>query len=176
MVLEPVLEPHFHPDSYGYRPGKSAIQALGVARKRCWRSHWVLDLDIKGFFDNIDHALLLRALRKHTACPWVLLYVARWLQAPVQGQDGTLVQRGRGVPQGGCISPVLANLFGRLFGRKGTVSLMTPCVDGNVRPHSGVSSGQARCWWSASRGQRDLCVGRRPTRSRRAGQDQKGKP
>jgi len=111
MVLEPVLEPHFHPDSYGYRPGKSAIQALGVARQRCWRYDWVLDLDIKGFFDNIDHALLLRALRKHTACPWVLLYVTRWLQAPVQGQDGTLIQRGQGVPQGGCISPVLANRF-----------------------------------------------------------------
>jgi len=111
MVLEPVLEPYFHPDSYGYRPGKSAIQALGVARQRCWRSDWVLDLDIKGFFDNIDHTLLLRALRKHTACPWVLLYVTRWLQAPVQGQDGTLIQRGQGVPQGGCISPVLANLF-----------------------------------------------------------------
>jgi RNA-directed DNA polymerase len=110
-VLEPVLEPHFHPDSYGYRPGKSAIQALGVARQRCWRYDWVLDLDIKGFFDNLDHALLLWALRKHTACPWVLLYVARWLQAPVQGQDGTLVQRGQGVPQGGCMSPVLANLF-----------------------------------------------------------------
>jgi RNA-directed DNA polymerase len=111
MVLEPILEPHFHPDSYGYRPGKSAIQALGVARQRCWRYDWVLDLDIKGFFDNIDHALLLRALRKHTACPWVLLYVTRWLQAPVQGQDGTLIQRGQGVPQGGCISPILANLF-----------------------------------------------------------------
>ena len=111
MVLEPVLEPHFHPDSYGYRPGKSAIQALGVARQRCWRYDWVLDLDIKGFFDNIDQTLLLRALRKHTACPWVLLYVTRWLQAPVQGQDGTLIQRGQGVPQGGCISPVLANLF-----------------------------------------------------------------
>jgi RNA-directed DNA polymerase len=110
-VLEPVLEPHFHPDSYGYRPGKSAIQALGVARQRCWRYDWVLDLDIKGFFDNLDHALLLGALRKHTACPWVLLYVARWLKAPVQDQDGTLVQRGQGVPQGGCMSPVLANLF-----------------------------------------------------------------
>ena len=111
MGLEPVLEPHFHPDSYGYRPGKSAIQALGVARQRCWRYDWGLDLDIKGVFDNIDHTLLLRALRKHTACPWVLLYVTRWLQAPVQGQDGTLIQRGHGVPQGGCISPVLANLF-----------------------------------------------------------------
>jgi RNA-directed DNA polymerase len=111
MVLEPLLEPYFHPDSYGYRPGKSAQQALGMARQRCWRFDWVLDLDIKGFFDNLDHTLLLRALRKHTACPWVLLYVARWLQAPVQDQEGTLLQRGQGVPQGGCISPVLANLF-----------------------------------------------------------------
>jgi RNA-directed DNA polymerase len=111
MALEPVLEPVFHPDSYGYRPGKSAHQALGMARQRCWRFDWVLDLDLKGFFDNLDHTLLLRALRKHTACPWVLLYVARWLQAPVQGQDGTLVQRGQGVPQGGCVSPILANLF-----------------------------------------------------------------
>jgi RNA-directed DNA polymerase len=111
MVLESLLEPYFHPDSYGYRPGKSAQQALGMARQRCWRFDWVLDLDIKGFFDNLDHTLLLRALRKHTACPWVLLYVARWLQAPVQDQEGTLLQRGQGVPQGGCISPVLANLF-----------------------------------------------------------------
>jgi RNA-directed DNA polymerase len=111
MVLEPLLEPYFHPASYGYRPGKSAQQALGMARQRCWRFDWVLDLDIKGFFDNLDHTLLLRALRKHTACPWVLLYVARWLQAPVQDQEGTLLQRGQGVPQGGCISPVLANRF-----------------------------------------------------------------
>jgi RNA-directed DNA polymerase len=111
MVLEPLLEPHVHPDSYGYRPGKSAIQALGVARQRCWRSDWVLDRDIKGFCDNIDQALVLRALRKHTVCPWVLLSGARWLEAPVHDQEGTLVQRGQGVPQGGCIRPVLANLF-----------------------------------------------------------------
>ena len=111
MVLEPVLEPHFHPDSYGYRPGKSAIQALGVARQRGGRSDGVLDLAIKGCFDHLDHTLLLRALRKHTACPWGLLYVTRWLQALVQEQDGTRIQRGQGVPQGGCISPILANLF-----------------------------------------------------------------
>ena len=111
MVLESLLEPYFHPDSYGYRPGKSAKQALGVARQRCWRFDWCLDLDIKGFFDHLDHTLLQRALRKHTACPWVLLYVTRWLQAPVQDQEGTLLQRGQGVPQGGCVSPVLANLF-----------------------------------------------------------------
>jgi len=111
MVLESLLEPYFHPDSYGYRPGKSAKQALGVARQRCWRFDWCLDLDIKGFFDHLDHTLLQRALRKHTACPWVLLYVTRWLQAPVQDQEGTLLQRGQGGPQGGCVSPVLANLF-----------------------------------------------------------------
>ena len=80
--LEPKLEPIFHEDSYGYRPGKSAIQAVGVTRKRCWRYDWVLEYDIRGAFDNIDHELLLRALRKHTDCQWVLLYVERWLTAP----------------------------------------------------------------------------------------------
>lgn len=82
-----------------------------MARQRCWRFDWVLDLDSKGFFDNLDPTLLLRALRQHTACPWVLLSVARWRQAPVPGQDGTRVQRGQGVPQGGGVSPSLANLF-----------------------------------------------------------------
>jgi RNA-directed DNA polymerase len=110
MVLEPLLEPHVHPDSYGYRPGKSAIQALGVARQRGWRSDWVLDRAIKGFFDNIDQALVVRALRKHPVCPWVLLSGARWVEAPVHDQEGTLVQRGQGVPQGGCLRPVLATL------------------------------------------------------------------
>lgn len=108
--LEPLLEPPFPPDSYGYRPGKSATQALGVARQRCWHCDWVLALDIKGFFAHLDHTLLQRARRKHTACPWGLLYVARGLQAPVPAQDGTLNQRGPGVPQGGCIRPVLAHL------------------------------------------------------------------
>jgi RNA-directed DNA polymerase len=83
-VLEPLVEPKFHHDSYGYRPGKSAIEAVGVARQRCWRSAWTLDLDIKAFFDSIDHALLMRAVRKHTDCPWVLLYIERWLTAPMQ--------------------------------------------------------------------------------------------
>jgi group II intron reverse transcriptase/maturase len=109
--LEPMLEEHFHPDSYGYRPGKSAIEAIGVARQRCWRYDWVLDLDIKGFFDNIDHGLLMRAVRKHTDCKWVLLYIERWLKAPVQLEDGSLVHRDKGTPQGGVISPLLANLF-----------------------------------------------------------------
>ena len=96
QYLEPILEPHFHRDSYGYRPGKSALQAVGEARKRCWKYHWVLDLDIRSFFDTIDHKLLMRAVRKHTDCKWVLLYVERWLEAPVQMPDGTLKTGGKG--------------------------------------------------------------------------------
>lgn len=109
--LEPILEKYFHPDSYGYRPEKSAIEAIGVARQRCWRYNWVLDLDIKGFFDNIDHDLLMRTVRKHTDCKWVILYIERWLKAPVQLEDGNLIHRDKGTPQGGVISPLLANLF-----------------------------------------------------------------
>lgn len=111
QTLEPALEQQFHPDSYGYRPRKSAHQAVGQARKRCWRYDWVVDLDIKGFFDNIDHDLLMRAVRRHTRDPWVVLYIERWLRAPVQMPDGTLAARTRGTPQGGVISPLLANLF-----------------------------------------------------------------
>jgi group II intron reverse transcriptase/maturase len=109
--LEQRLEPHFHPDSYGYRPGKSALDAVGEARRRCWQYSWVLDLDIKGFFDNIDHELLMRAIRRHTGCRWVLLYIQRWLEAPVQLLDGSLEERTKGTPQGSVISPLLANLF-----------------------------------------------------------------
>ena len=111
MELEPLVEPHFHEDSYGYRPGKSAHDALSTARKRCWRANWVIDLDIKGFFDNLDHDLVLKAVAHHTANPWVRLYIARWLRAPVEKPDGTRVERTRGTPQGGVISPLLANLF-----------------------------------------------------------------
>jgi len=109
--LEPLLEPVFHKDSYGYRPERSAIDAIRTARQRCWRYDWVLDMDIKGFFDTIDHELLLRAVRHHTDCTWVLLYIERWLKAPVMLEDGTLVVPDRGTPQGGVISPLLANLF-----------------------------------------------------------------
>jgi RNA-directed DNA polymerase len=111
MYFEPEVDPYFHPDSYGYRPGKSAIEAVGVARKRCWRYDWVLDCDIKAFFDEIDHELLMRAVRKHTGNKWLLLYIKRWLKAPVQAADGTLYSRGKGSPQGSVISPLLANLF-----------------------------------------------------------------
>jgi RNA-directed DNA polymerase len=109
--LEPELERHFHPDSYGYRPGKSALEAVGMARQRCWRHDWVLDLDIQAFFDTIPHDLLLRAVRKHTDCTWVLLYIERWLTAPVRLEDGALEPREKGTPQGSVISPLLANLF-----------------------------------------------------------------
>jgi len=111
MHFEPEVEGCFHPDSYGYRPKKSAIEAVGMARKRCWRYQWVLDLDIKSFFDEIDHELLMCAVRKHTGCKWLLLYIERWLKAPVQLKDGTLVNRDKGSPQGSVISPLLANLF-----------------------------------------------------------------
>lgn len=109
--LEPSLEPMFHADSYGYRPGRSAIDAIWTARQRCWRYDWVVDIDIKGFFDSIDHELLLRAVRRHTRCPWVLLYIERWLKAPAMLGDGMIEVRNQGTPQGGVISPLLANLF-----------------------------------------------------------------
>jgi RNA-directed DNA polymerase len=109
--LEPEVDPLFHPDSYGYRPGKSALDAVGQARQRCWRHDWIVDLDIKGFFDNIDQNLLMRAVKKHAKEKWVVLYIERWLQAPIQEEDGQLIQRGRGTPQGGVASPLLANLF-----------------------------------------------------------------
>jgi RNA-directed DNA polymerase len=106
LVLEPELEPHFHEDSYGYRLGKSAHQAIEVTRTRCWWHDWVLEFDIRGLFDNIDHGLLMKAVRHHTACRWVLLYIERWLTAPVQQQDGTLRPRHKGTPQGGVVTPL----------------------------------------------------------------------
>jgi RNA-directed DNA polymerase len=110
-IVEREVEPLFLPDSYGYRPNKSALDAIGVTRKRCWQYNWVLEFDIRGLFDNIDHTLLMRAVRKHVTCRWSLLYIERWLKAPMQLEDCTLVQRTKGTPQGGVISPVLANLF-----------------------------------------------------------------
>jgi RNA-directed DNA polymerase len=109
--LEPVVDPLFHPASYGYRPGKSALEAVGQTRQRCWKLDWVIDLDIKGFFDNIDHDLLRRAVKKHAKEKWVVLYIERWLQAPAQAEDGHVTARGKGTPQGGVVSPLLANLF-----------------------------------------------------------------
>ena len=111
QVIEPILDPIFLADSYGYRPKKSALDAVGVTRKRCWKYDWVLEFDIKGLFDNIDHELLLRAVRKHITCKWALLYIERWLKAPMVLEDGTTIERSRGTPQGGVVSPILANLF-----------------------------------------------------------------
>ena len=109
--LEPLVEPEFHGDSYGYRPGKSAHHAIAAARQRCWHYDWVIDMDIRGLFDNLDHSLIMRAVGKYTQCRWILLYVKRWLEAPVQQEDGTLVAREKGTPQGGVASPLLANIF-----------------------------------------------------------------
>ena len=111
LVLEPLLEPVFHTDSYGYRPGRSAHDALAVTRKRCWQRDWVLEYDIRGLFDNINHQLLLKALRHHCDERWVLLHVERWLTVPIVGKDGQATARTVGTPQGGPLSPILANLF-----------------------------------------------------------------
>lgn len=111
LQFEPNVEPHFLPDSYGYRPGKSALDAIGVTRERCWQYAWILEFDIRGLFDNIPHDLLLRAVDKHTDNPWVRLYIRRWLTAPMVMEDGRLSERSKGTPQGGVASPVLANLF-----------------------------------------------------------------
>jgi RNA-directed DNA polymerase len=111
LILEPEIEPCFHPDSYGYRPKRSALQAVEAAKSRCWKYKWVVDLDIKGFFDNLDHKLVMRALRKHTNCKWILLYIERWLKAPVVDREGKVHERTKGTPQGGVVSPLIANLF-----------------------------------------------------------------
>jgi RNA-directed DNA polymerase len=104
--LEPEVDPLFHPDSYGYRPGKSALDAVGKARQRCWRFDWIIDLDIKSFFDNISQDLLIRAVKKHAKDKWVVLYIERWLTAPVQEEDGQLLPREKGTPQGGVATPL----------------------------------------------------------------------
>jgi RNA-directed DNA polymerase len=111
LVLEPVLEPVFDRNSFGYRPGRSALDAVALVRRRSWEYDWVVEFDIKGLFDNIDHGLLLRAVRKHCTTPWILLYIERWLRAPMETEGKDRVARERGTPQGGVVSPLLANLF-----------------------------------------------------------------
>lgn len=111
IYFEPNVEKIFYEDSYGYRPNKSAIQAVGVLRERCWRKDWVVDFDIKGLFDNIRHDYLIEMVKRHTDEQWIILYIERWLKAPFKMQDGAIVERTAGTPQGGVISPVLANLF-----------------------------------------------------------------
>jgi RNA-directed DNA polymerase len=109
--LEKHVEPKFHDDSYGYRPGRSALDAAGKCRERCWRHDWVIDLDIQKFFDSVPWDLIVKAVEVNTDERWVILYVKRWLQAPMQMPDGTIAERDRGTPQGSAVSPVLANLF-----------------------------------------------------------------
>ncbi len=111
LLFEPCVEPHFHRDSYGYRPKKSALGAVGITRQRCWRYDWLLEYDIKGLFDNLDHKLLMKAVKKHTDNKWIILYIERWLKTPLQLPDGSLQEKIKGVMQGGVISPVLSNLF-----------------------------------------------------------------
>ncbi len=111
LEFEPGVEPQFLSDSYGYRPCKSALDAIGITRERCWRYDWVFEFDIKGLFDNIPHDLLLKAVYKHTDSAWIRLYIERWLTAPMQMPNGEQVNRDKGTPQGGVISPILANLF-----------------------------------------------------------------
>jgi len=111
MFLEPLVEPRFHPDSYGYRPRRSAHDALAACRQRCWKYDWAIDLDVQKFFDEVPWDLITRAVKAVTDSPWVLLYVKRWLAAPLEHPDGTLEQREKGTPQGSAISPCLANLF-----------------------------------------------------------------
>jgi RNA-directed DNA polymerase len=111
LMIEPILDPLFHEDSYGYRPGKSAKQAIAVTRKRCWQYDWVVEFDIKAAFDQIDHALLMKAVRNHIKDDWILLYIERWLTAPFETADGASLPRTRGTPQGGVVSPILMNLF-----------------------------------------------------------------
>jgi len=111
LAFEPCVEPIFLEDSYGYRPNKSALDAVGIARKRCWSYNWLVEFDIRGLFDNINHDLLMKAVRKHTENKWILLYIERWLKAPMQMSDGVIISRTCGTPQGGVISPVLSNLF-----------------------------------------------------------------
>lgn len=110
-AIEPILELIFHPDSYGYRPGRSAKQAIAVTRKRCWQFDWVVEFDIKSAFDQIDHELLMKAVRSHIREGWILLYIERWLTAPFETTDGERLPRERGTPQGGVVSPMLMNLF-----------------------------------------------------------------
>lgn len=110
-MFEPIVEPYFYPDSYGYRPNKSALDAIGITRERCWKYNWCLEFDIKGLFDNIDHQLLMKAVIKHTDNKWIILYIERWLKTPMQMPDGSLVEKTCGTMQGGVISPILSNLF-----------------------------------------------------------------
>jgi len=158
--LEPDVELVFHEDSYGYRPGRSALDAVGVCRERCWREPWVLDLDIRSFFDSVPWDLVLKAVAHHTDQRWILLYVQRWLQAPLQRPDGSLVARDRGTPQGSAISPLLANAFlhyafdAWMVREFPAVRFERYCDDVIVHAHS---ERQAQVLWAAIAGRLAQC-------------------
>ena len=141
--LEPEVEPVFHEDSYGYRPGRSAHDALRVCRERCWKHNWVLDMDIRKFFDTVPWNLVLKAVAHHTDQRWILLYVERWLKAPLQRDDGTLVERDRGTPQGSAISPLLANMFMHVCPQRKARRCRRSCCDPCCAGDGGRSSGLA---------------------------------
>jgi len=161
LVLEPVLEPVFDRDSFGYRPGRSALDAVELVRRRSWKYDWVVEFDIKGLFDNIDHELLLRAVRKHCNTPWVLLYIERWLKAPMETEQGILVARERGTPQGGVVTPLTQKVISSLKepsrdGEKGAHCLTSVVNSNTFMAHgafafdqSGKSSGAERRSWFA---------------------------
>ena len=118
LQLEARVESIFHDDSYGYRPQRSALDAVEICRTRCQKKDWVIDLDVAKFFDSVDHDLIVKAVEANTDQAWVVLYVKRWLQAPLALPDGTVRERDRGTPQGSAVSPVLANLFLQLCVRR----------------------------------------------------------
>src|SRR5271163_2697014 len=171
--LEPVLDPMFHDDSYGYRPGKSALDAVGQARQRCWRYDWVVDLDIRGFFDNLDQNLLLRAAQKHAPEPWMVLYIERWLKAPMQEEDGRLVPREKGTPQGGVITPLTQKVIWVFWLRAAVLrgtrrdGNAVPNGDGifphqnvfNQQPYDSLALSDSKRFSSAAQAGKECCEG-----------------
>ena len=176
LVLEPILAADFHACSDGYRPQRDAQQASRAMREDLYNRAWgVVEIDCKAYCTSLPHGKLMALITKRVADGRRLKRSKqpRKVGGKAQGQG---VPTTGGGPQGSPIAPLYSNIYGRLFGRKGTVASMLPWMDGNPRPHSGMRSSQAHCEWSASRRQRDLCAGRRPARGRRVGKDQKGKP
>jgi len=141
--LEPKLDPLFHENSYGYRPGRSAHDAIAVTRRRCWDYDWIVELDVKGLFDNIDHDLLIKALRKHCQSSWALLYVERWLKAPMQTTDGEVKAREKGTPQGGVVSPFWQICSCTMLLTRGLIALYPACGFA-VTPMTRFSTARAR--------------------------------
>jgi RNA-directed DNA polymerase len=167
-VIEPGMEAKFLPDSYGYRPGRSALDAVGVTRERCWKYSWVLEFDIKGLFDNIDHALLEKALEKHVECEWAMLYIRRWLTAPLQQADGTRVERTRGTPQGGVVTPRTQKITSSSIGKFPFIVLKRHliCVAGGHMLKAHVARHRFRKGTTGEQRLRSACSWSQPQRGR----------